>query len=105
MLRQTNPYHFLDFLGIRLSFEDYFKDPANETAYLAGNEFLPFVRGGCGGMQCRGKEWGLGAAVGSVCVIVCVFIVVDRLCFVTIVLDEVLLVSGLDVLPPCIGSV
>ncbi len=40
---QTNPYHFLDFIGIRLSFEDYFKDPANETAYLDGNAFLPKV--------------------------------------------------------------
>jgi len=42
-LFETNPYHFFDFVGIHLSFEDYFKDPANETAYLLGNDFLPLV--------------------------------------------------------------
>ncbi len=74
---RRNPYHFFDFIGIHLSFEDYFKvrsacpikltplgkgssclrprplcvvalvavqDPANETAYLLGNDFLPLVR-------------------------------------------------------------
>jgi hypothetical protein len=38
---QANPYHFLDFLGITLAFQDYWRDSMNETLYLTQNRFLP----------------------------------------------------------------
>lgn len=38
---QANPYHFLDFLGITLAFQDYWRDSMNETLYLTENRFLP----------------------------------------------------------------
>jgi hypothetical protein len=69
---KSNPYHFLDSLGLHLSFEDYFKDPSNEQAYLANNDFLPYVRtvpvmacraGGC----CRGSRYSRGCDVRRSC--------------------------------------